>query len=364
MRRSILFSIACCILFSACSGERKKGNTCADGAFVSEVVVKTTPVKNQGRSSLCWVYAMVATIESERLMMGDSVELSTDYYARMVLMEKARARFFAHRQQSISMRGTGSMLLSLINKYGAMPYAGYSNISPVNYAVLARKTEHIAAAAPLLEALNRRMERLLDENIGYLPASIFMYGTQYTPQEFGRSVCLPGQYLSLTSFTHHPFGQRFVLEVPDNVLRDSFLNIPIDTLMFRVERAIAQGHPVCWEGDTSEPGFDVEAGKADLCPAQYAFFSRRGGISQADRQRAFETGKTTDDHCMELCGLARDRRGRKFFLAKNSYGKTGRYGGFIYLSEAYVRLKTIAFYMSREAWKGHKNLMVAHEKTA
>lgn len=177
-----------------------------------------------------------------------------------------------------------------------------------------------------------------------------MYGTEYTPRQFAESVCLPGDYLSLTSFTHHPFGKRFVLEVPDNQMRDSFMNVPIDTLMFRVERAIRRGHPVCWEGDISEPGFNFQEGRAVVMHKQAMFLNKRKEITQADRQRAFERLETTDDHCMELCGLARDRSGRKYFLAKNSWGNTGRYRGFMYLSDDYVKLKTIAFYMSRTAW--------------
>ena len=65
-------------------------------------------------------------------------------------------------------------------------------------------------------------------------------------------------------------------------------------------------------------------------------------IDSRMRQLAFERRETTDDHCMELIGIATDARGRKFFVAQNSWGITGRYGGYILMSDSYMRLKTIA----------------------
>jgi aminopeptidase C len=350
--RAILFLLPFAYILASCGHSDSRSFIRDDKEFTNEVVIKTTPVKNQGRSPLCWAYAMLATIESERLMMGDSLELSVDYYARMLLKDKTREYFFSRGQGQISLRGTSSMLLNLISAYGAQAYTGYYNERPVNCNVLARKAQRLADTAPSLAKMEERMERLLDDNIGFLPRFVYMYGAEYTPKQFAESVCLPGEYLSLTSFTHHPFGERFVLEVPDNQMRDSFMNVPIDTLMFRVERAIRRGHPVCWEGDISEPGFSFQEGRAVVMHKQAMFLNKKKEITQTDRQRAFERRETTDDHCMELCGLAHDRSGRKYFRAKNSWGKTGRYIGFMYLSYDYVKLKTIAFYMSKTAWNG------------
>ncbi len=350
MQSVFLFSIILAGILSACSNRDAQQTVPTSGAFVDEVIIKTTPVKNQGRSPLCWVYAMLATIESERLMMGDSLELSADYYGRMLLKDEAREYFFSDKKGEISMRGTSSMLLNLLSRYGALPYTSFYNKRPINYNVLSRKAGQVAETAPGLDKMNERLERLLDDNIGYLPAAVFMFGMEYTPGQFAESVCLPGEYLSLTSFSHHPFGERFVLEVPDNQMRDSFMNVPIDTLMFRVERAIRRGHPVCWEGDISEPGFNFGEGRAVVVHRQRPPFNKEKTITQADRQRAFERLETTDDHCMELCGLARDKEGNKYFKAKNSWGQTGRYQGFVYLSDDYVKFKTIAVYMSKSAW--------------
>ena len=75
--------------------------------------------------------------------------------------------------------------------------------------------------------------------------------------------------------------------------------------------------------------------------------SRR--VDQARRQQAFECRKTTDDHCMALVGLAHDAQGRRWFIAKNSWGTANPYGGYMYLSYEYVWMKTIAIYLSHEA---------------
>ena len=309
--------------------------------FITDVMLKTTPVKDQGQSELCWVYAMLATIETEHLMQGDSVNLSPDYIARMWLAEQARFCYLSRGTRAINMRGMPSMTLGLLEQYGLEPYDAYHNFDGVNYRVLARKAMQIARASTSLAMLDTRMADILDHDIGYLPRTLFMLGAEYTPLEFAHSVCLPSEYEALTSFSHHPFGHKFVLETPDNQLRDSFMNIPLDSMMARIEASLRHGHPVCWEGDTSEPGFSTAQGQAVL-------ENEGQPVSQQQRQHGFETFSTTDDHCMELCGIAHDIRGHRYFIAKNSWGKTRPYGGFMYLSFNYVRAKTIAVYLPKQ----------------
>ena len=142
------------------------------------------------------------------------------------------------------------------------------------------------------------------------------------------------EYMAMTSFTHHPFGESFVLEVPDNYSDEFFYNVPIDVMMKRIERSIRRGHPVCWEGDISENGFSFAHGIADL--------PNDRPCTQQERQKAFETRRTTDDHCMTLIGIAHDQNGRRYYIAKNSWGTNNPYGGLMYVSENYIRLKTIA----------------------
>lgn len=326
--------LAAGILLVGC-GRPKPSSQQPARTFTPEVTIRTTPVKDQGRSSLCWIYAMLATIESERLERGDSVELSPDYLARMVLRQDATAFYLTRGARRVTTRGMMTMVPQLMQTYGIQTLDAYHTYEPVNYNAIARTMMMQARAAGSLRQLNERTDRVMDRQIGYLPPTLYMLGMRYTPRQFAESVCLPGDYQALTSFTHHPFHERFVLESPDNRMRDTFYNIPIDRLMQVIVTALRHGHAVCWEGDISEPGFNFRRGVAMLQPDDQP-------VTQQSRQRAYEHFLTTDDHCMELCGLARDASGRRFFLAKNSWGRDNAFGGMMYLSYNYVKMKTIA----------------------
>ena len=170
-----------------------------------------------------------------------------------------------------------------------------------------------------------------------------MLGAEYTPLEFAHSVCYPEEYVSLTSFTHHPYREYFALEVPDNVMHDQFLNLPLDELMLHIQKAVENGHPVCWEGDISEEGFThaqdnyVEVQKMEL------------PVTPTSRQREFEQLRTTDDHVMEIIGtFLKDKK--RYYVCRNSWGRNWANQGRIYLSEDYLRLKTIAVFMSEAAF--------------
>lgn len=228
-----------------------------------------------------------------------------------------------------------TMVPHLMQQYGMQPYDDYHPFDAVNYQALCRMTTRVARASVSLRMLNNRMTDILDKQLGYLPQKLYMLGMAYTPRQFAESILLPGDYRALTSFSHHSFGQSFVLECPDNKMLDQFYNIPIDQLMRVIVTALRNGHPVCWEGDISEPGFDFKNGVATLTYDDQ-------NVTQQTRQRAFEHFLTTDDHCMELCGLAHDEAGRRYFIAKNSWGRNNAYGGFMYLSYNYVKMKTIA----------------------
>lgn len=325
-----------------CGCGRKMTLKCQPEHFVTEVLLKTTPVKDQGSGALCWIYAMCSTIETEHLMLGDSVNLSPDYVARMFLREQAYEKAMKRKQRGASMlpaefttRGVSTMALRLIQTYGLQHYDAYHRNEGCNYNVLARRLQLAATKSGKTENVVENVDRIMDDIISPLPLHVYMKGVEYTPLEFAHSVCRSDEYVGLTSFSHHPFGSRFALEVPDNRYHDTFLNVPIDTLMNRIEGTLRSGHPVCWEGDTSEPGFDFSSGVARLG-------NENEEITQEHRQTSFETGHTTDDHCMTIVGIAHDDGGNKFFICKNSWGTGNPYGGFMYLSMNYVRLKTVA----------------------
>lgn len=327
MKKSIFIFLSCLVLISC--GQQRSNISFPEEKFTVDLRLPTTPVKDQGSSSLCWVYAMLATLETEHIMRGDSVNLSPDYVARMYLSEQASRRRLlpnkvVQKEAGITTRGMCTMALDLIQTYGLQHYDAYHRRLNMDYNVLCRKLDY-----------GNDTEKLLDKYIGPLPNQVFMLGALYTPLEFAHSVCTDDEYIALTSFTHHPYGQRFPLEVPDNYFHNTFLNVPLDTMMNRIVQSLRAGHPVCWEGDTSEPGFLFGEGYAVLK-------NEKKKVTAERRQASFEARRTTDDHVMEIVGLAHDQHGRRFFLCKNSWGTDNRYGGFMFLSENYVRMKTIA----------------------
>jgi len=356
-RHIVLFSLAIAL---ACGGCKKGHNAprltpeeaLQKSPFHIEKCLKYTPIKDQGRSTLCWIYAMLATIETDRLMEGDSVDLSADYLARHYLQDQLPALYLQgpaggdkEAAQQVDTRGMMTMALRLMEQHGMEPHASFHAKKGTDYGVIGRRLMQLVTTARAqqwgLSKLTKQAEELLDEEIDFMPRFVFMLGAEYTPQEFAHSLCMPGDYEALTSFTHHPFGERFALEVTDNKMDCEFLNVPIDTLMYRIRQSITNGHAVCWEGDVSEVGFSFErgmAGTASPIPC-----------TQQERQREFERLKTTDDHCMALIGIATDQRGARWYIAKNSWGTNNLYGGLMFLSENYLRLKTIAVAMKNDS---------------
>lgn len=327
MKKGIFIFLTSLVLVS-CGQQRSRVNI-PEEKFTVDLRLPTTPVKDQGSSSLCWAYGMLATLETEHIMRGDSINLSPDYVARMYLSEQANRRRLlpnkvVQKEAGITTRGMCTMALDLIQTYGLQHYDAYRHKPDMDYNVLCRKLDK-----------GNDAEKLLDKYIGPLPKQVFMLGALYTPLEFAHSVCTDDEYVALTSFTHHPYGQRFPLEVPDNYFHNTFLNVPLDTMMNRIVQSLRAGHPVCWEGDTSEPGFLFGEGYAVLK-------NEKKKVTAERRQASFEARRTTDDHVMEIVGLAHDQHGRRFFLYKNSWGTANRYHGFMFLSENYVRMKTIA----------------------
>lgn len=352
MRNTIIAILCVPLLLTGCgykSPSSSKHQPDSSSGLPAHIhLIATTPIKDQGDSELCWAYGMLGTIESEHIMKGDSIHLSIAYVARMMLHEKALEYYFSQGTKRINMRGMSSMLIHYINKYGAEPYDSYEDPKDVNYKVLCSKVEQVCRGAIAkgigIAQLRNQLDELFDSELGYLPAKqIYMLGAEYTPLEFAHSVCYPDEYVSLTSFSHHPFREYFSLEVPDNQMHDEFLNLPIEELMLHIQKAIEKGHPVCWEGDISEPGFQKPKDNyVDILPAERP-------VTQASRQREFEQLHTTDDHVMEIIGTFLKNK-QRYYVCRNSWGKSWGNNGLVYLSEDYIKLKTIAVYMSEDAY--------------
>lgn len=322
------------VMLAGCGNNGKQQQR---NSFTDEVRLSYTPVKDQGASTLCWAYAMLATIETEHIMRGDSVNLSPAYVERMFLKEQVDGCYLSQGKKKFTTRGVMPQLIRLIQTYGLMPYDSYH--SDGNGNATRRKLQRAVsiAAATGKGLINARhdADRILDDNIAPMPYHVYMFGMEYTPLEFAHSVCMPDEYQAFTSFTHVPMNKKVALSLPDNYYGEQFVNISISQMMAMMERSVRSGHPVCWEGDTSEEGFSFAKGIADVQ-------ADKRNASQTERQREFETFRTTDDHCMAIIGIAHDKAGRKFFICKNSWGTANPYGGLMYMSFDYARLKTVA----------------------
>ena len=198
------------------------------------------------------------------------------------------------------------------------------------------------------------VDGVLDAYLGTSPERFEYQGRSYSPLEFSKELGYNREdYVSLTSYTHHPFGKSFVLEIPDNFSNGSFLNLPIDDLIQTIDKAIANGYTVAWDGDVSETGFSSSKGIAVLPkePSRKDLYKHVGEertVTQADRQATFMSHSTTDDHMMHLVGISRDAAGKKYYVIKNSWGEIGPYKGYLHMSEAYVRAKTIAIIVNKD----------------
>lgn len=358
MKRNIILITLATLLLANCGYKKEPASSkqmgSKDNLPKNVRLIATTPIKDQGESDLCWAYAMLGTIESEHIMKGDSVNLSVAYIVRMMLQEKAVEYYLSQgkdctsSKKNIDMRGMAPMLIHYIDKYGAQPYDSYEDPKDINYRVLCRKVENICDGAIARKAglarLREELDDLFNQELGYMPAKlVHMLGAEYTPLEFAHSVCYPEEYVSLTSFTHHPYREYFALEVPDNKIHSPFLNLPLDELMLHIEKAVEHGHPVCWEGDITEKEFtNCEDNYVDVPQKQLP-------ITASTRQKEFEQLRTTDDHAMEIIGTFMQGK-QRYYVCRNSWGKNWGNQGRIYLSEDYLRLKTIAVYMSEAAF--------------
>lgn len=297
-----------------------------------------TPVKNQASNSNCWMYGMLATIETEHISRGDSIHLSVRYGMRKLIEDAAAKRYMSGGCHTRSIRGMAQDALVIIEKYGAMPYDAYMDTDDTDtpYAPSLRMAYRLAnKGARLRSGLNKTMEgveRALDSALGPCPPRVFMLGAEYTKGEFGRSVCSPGEYIALASCTHHPFFEMMTIESGDNYERHQQLNVPLDLLRQIILYAVDHGHGVCWQGDTSEQGFSFKHGLAIL--------PKGHEVTQAQRQKELETMETTDDHCMAIIGRAHDKKNRRYLIMKNSWGKGNPFGGLMMVSEDYAVMKS------------------------
>lgn len=350
----------------AFSQKEKKESNENPYKFTDVVKIKTTPVKNQYNTGTCWSFATTSFIETELLRMGKGeVDLSEMYFARIAYMLKAISYVRLHGLANFGQGGQAHDVLNIISKYGALPENEYKGL---NYGEETRNHDELEAllTSYLKTLVNLKTEKLstswlngfnsiLDTYFGSIPVAINVDKSNLSPLEYAKNNLNinPDDYIEITSYTHHPFYQKFVLEVPDNWAFNQYYNVPLDDLIKIMKTSLNEGYSIDWDGDVSEKNFLHKKGIAVAVDDSIKVSNtvlKENVITQEIRQLAFDNYSATDDHLMHIIGLCKDQNGTEYFITKNSWGcDSNKCGGFLNISEEYAKLNTIAIMVNKKA---------------
>ena len=328
--------------------------------------LKCTEVKSQANTGTCWSFATASFIESELLRQGKSNHnLSEMYVVRNIYKDKARNYILRQGKANFSQGSLSHDLIAAIKVAGVVPEEVYSGLLEGEKAHNHNEMEAglkgfldgVLKSKRLSKKWPSALEAIMDSYIGAVPSTFKYNGKEFTPQSLSDNLgIIPDDYVNISSFSHHPFGEKFILEIPDNYSNGSFHNVPIDELVAIIDRAVEKGYSVAWDGDVSEKGFDAKKGIAVLpkAPARKDLFTEPGDeivVTQELRQENFESYSTTDDHLMHIIGKAKDQSGTVYYIIKNSWGAISPYKGHLYMSEAYLAMKTVAITVHKDMLK-------------
>ncbi len=352
-----------------------------------------TSVKNQKSSGTCWAYSTISFVESEVIRLNGITDTAKfpDFSEFFVVShsysDRADKYVMLDGNLTFAAGSEADDVLDVIRDYGIVPNAemtgmNYGTDLPKQAELDAVLKAYIGAVAKnpnrtLTTAWKRGFQAILDEYLGEYPETFSVDGKKYTPESYRDALGFnPDDYVTLTSFTHHPFYTWFPLEVCDNWRWDEVYNVPIDELMEILENALNNGYTAAWGADVSEPGFtrdglailaDVEATNAGSDQAHWVGYAeakdakkapKNGSktnnvvekeVSQEQRQADFLNKTMTDDHGMHIYGIAKDQWGGKYYLVKNSWGETGKYKGIWYASEKFVKGQTLDIMIHKSA---------------
>lgn len=355
--------------------------------FTTVKEVKITPVKNQNRTGTCWSFSGVGLIEAELLRTGKGeYNLSEMFIANHSYKDKADKFVRLHGKLNFAQGGSFADVIYVFKHYGAVPadlYKGleYGENTHVHGELSEIATAYVNAVIKnpdkkLSTVWKKGFDGVIDTYLGKLPETFTYQGKQYTPKSFGESLGLNfDDYVSLTSYTHHPFYSQFPLEIEDNWRWAQSYNLPIHELMEVFDHAINNGYAIAWGSDVSERGFtrngiavaaDIEALESSGSDqARWVGLSRTEKeaeirkmvekpckeieVTQELRQQAYDNYQTTDDHGMLIYGIAKDQTGKKFYMVKNSWGTESKYKGLWYASETFVAYKTMNIVLHKDA---------------
>jgi len=334
-----------------------------------------TSVKNQYLTNTCWSFSVISMLESELLRMGkDTFDLSEMFVVRHIYEEKADKYIRMHGTINFAGGGFFHDVMYALDSFGIAPdetYTGLAEGLKIHFHTEMDETLKEYVDKVIHNGNNNidsewelSFNHILDSCLGVLPQDFTVGEMTYTPEMFASGLELKtDDYIEITSFSHHPFYQQFILEVPDNWAWGTFYNVPLDELLEIIYFSIDKGYTVAWSADISENGFLWNTGVAVVPDNnQENSIGQERNITQDIRQEGFDNFTTTDDHGMHITGLAVDNKGNKYFRVKNSWGITGSpFNGYLYASEPYVRYKTIAIMVNKNGIPIHIRQKLKYE---
>jgi bleomycin hydrolase len=367
----------------------KKDKTPEGYIFKDEIILPATSVKNQHRSGTCWSFSGLSFFESEMLRLGKpEVDLSEMFIVWNTYSEKAEKHVRVHGNLNFSAGGAFHDVSNMIKEYGIVPETVFDGLSygetkHVHGEMDRVLKQHVDA---VVENKSRKLstvwleaiEGTLNSYLGEVPQKFEYEGKNYTPQSFAAEYVglNMDDYVEISSYTHHPFYSKFILEVPDNWSWDLVYNVPLNELDEIIDYSLNNGYTIAWAADVSEKGF-VSSNKGvavmplisveDMSDAEIARWDTLSEkeketelyklekpaaemvVTQEMRQEAFDNYLTTDDHGMHIIGTAKDQEGNTFYKVKNSWGDYNKYNGYFYASKPYVNYKTMCIMVHKDA---------------
>lgn len=387
MKKFFVSALMLAFALSSVSAKDKKKTEDEGYVFTTVKELKITPVKNQNRTGTCWCFSTLGFLESELLRMGKGeYDLSEMFIVSKNYKDKAEKFVRLHGELNYAQGGSFEDVLQAWKDYGIVPESVMNGLQYGEDMHVHNELESASRAYldEIIKNPNRKLstawkkgfDGIIDAYLGTAPEKFTYNGKEYTPKSFAAELGInPDDYVSLTSYTHHPFYFEFAIEVQDNWRWATSYNLPIDELMQVFENAINTGYTIAWGADVSEKGFtrngigvvpdieSMERSGSDQDRWLGLSTSEKDAeikkmmekpckeleITQEMRQEAYDNYETTDDHGMQIYGIAKDQTGKKFYMIKNSWGTDNKYKGTWYISENFVKYKTMNIVVHKDA---------------
>lgn len=390
MRKTLLYALSALAAVPAVAQDAAKEEAKKGFEFTTVKELPITSVKNQNRSGTCWSFSGQAFLESELLRMGKpEVDLSEMFVVYNSYADKADKYVRMHGEANFAGGGSFHDVLYVLGNYGAIPESAYNGLNYDEDKHVHNELDMLTRAyveplanskGKLTPVWKKGFNGILDAYLGEIPAKFTVDGKEYTPKSYAASLGLNADdYVSITSYTHHPFYSQFAIEIPDNWRWGTSYNVPLAELTEIADNAINNGYSIAWGGDVSEKGFtregiailpDVDGNElSGSDAARWLGLTQKEkdaeiqkmiegpcaeiNVTQENRQKGYDNYQTTDDHGMQIYGIAKDQTGKKYYMIKNSWGETGKYNGFWYMSEPFFQAKTMNFVVHKNAVPKH-----------